>query len=313
MLINGYSHRKSPEITCTIYDASSGPSNTYRDPSQPNSYGIKTGEHGRAIFDVWRGRQATKHDSKFIITRSSHNRGNFFEELSSRDSVECSTEPVTNARRQKAKVSDHYDGGVLLLNGQSDEISDKENDDLSNPKKRAKAQVPPQNIRLQPDQVLSPRSANSRTLPRSPVRPALSPGKSYLARPVSPLKPMGPTATGGAAGILTNMVEKAKSTRATAARKTVASSSASSTAGAGAGRGKKAPQAATAKAGKGRASNSSQSTDASSGTTVVTKTAPTKSPVKKTVMSTIKGMGGTATKKPAATKAAPTRVLRKRT
>jgi hypothetical protein len=194
----------------------------------------------------------------------------------------------------------------------SDEISDKENDDLSNPKKRSKAQGPPQNKRLQADQVLSPRSANSRTLPRSPVRPALSPGKSYLARPVSPLKPMGPTMTGGAAGILTNMVEKAKSTRATAAKKTTASSSASSSAGAG--RGKKAPQPAPAKAGKGRTSNSSQSTDASSGTTVVTKTtAPTKSPVKKTVMGTIKGIGGTAAKKPAAIKAAPTRVLRKRT
>jgi hypothetical protein len=212
---------------------------------------------------------------------------------------------------KRLRLVNHYDSGVLLLNGQSDEISDKENDDLSNPKKRAKAQVPPQNKRLQPDQVLSPRSANSRTLPRSPVRPALSPGKSYLARPVSPLKPMGPPVTGGAAGILTNMVEKAKSTRATAARKTTASSSASSTAGAG--RGKKAPQGAAAKAARGRASNSSQSTDASSGTTVVTKTtAPTRSPVKKTVIGTIKGIGATATKKPAATKAAPTRVLRKR-
>lgn len=220
-----------------------------------------------------------------------------------------SPSPMRVAKR--LRLVNHYDSHVLLLNRQSDEISDKENDDLSNPKKRAKAQVPPQNKRLQPDQVLSPRSANSRTLPRSPVRSALSPGKSYLARPVSPLKPMGPAVTGGAAGILTNMVEKAKSTRATAARKTAASSSASSTAGAG--RGKKVPQVATAKAGRGRASNSSQSTDAGSGTTVATKnTAPTKSPVKKTVIGTIKGMGGTATKKPAAPKAAPTRVLRKR-
>jgi len=220
-----------------------------------------------------------------------------------------SPSPMRVAKRPR--LVNHYDSHVLLLNRQSDEISDKENDDLSNPKKRAKAQVPPQNKRLQPDQVLSPRSANSRTLPRSPVRSALSPGKSYLARPVSPLKPMGPAVTGGAAGILTNMVEKAKSTRATAARKTAASSSASSTAGAG--RGKKVPQVATAKVGRGRASNSSQSTDAGSGTTVATKnTAPTKSPVKKTVIGTIKGMGGTATKKPAAPKAAPTRVLRKR-
>jgi hypothetical protein len=109
------------------------------------------------------------------------------------------------------------------------------------------------------------------------------------------------------------MVEKAKSTRATAARKTTASPSASSTAGAG--RGKKVPQEAVrVKNRKGRASNSSQSTDTSSGTTVVTKaTVPARSPVKKTVMGTIKGIGGTTAKKTAATKAAPTRVLRKRT
>ena len=223
-----------------------------------------------------------------------------------------SPSPMRPAKRLRSvNHSSYY---KQLLKKSSDEITDKENDNLSNPKKRAKAPAPSQNnsrAKLQPDQVLSPRSANSRTLPRSPARPPLSPGKSYLARPISPLKPMGPP--GGAVSILTNMVEKAKSTRATAARTVTVSSSGSSAAPAV--RGKKAPQAAAAKkVGKGRASNSSQATDTSSGTTVVSRTAPTtKSPVKKAVMGTIKGMAATAAKKPAATKAAPTRVLRKRT
>src|SRR5450432_382225 len=199
----------------------------------------------------------------------------------------------------------------------SDEMVDKENDDLSNPKKRVKGPVPAQNpsrARLQPDQVLSPRSANSRTLPRSPVRPALSPGKSYLARPVSPYKSMGPPPASGTAGLLTNMVEKAKSTRATASRPVTASSSSSSSSGVG--RGRRAPQPApAAKAGKGRASNSSQSTDASSGTAIVSKaTGGYKSPVKKAVMGAVKGMKATTAKKPVTGKAAApaTRVLRSR-
>ena len=146
----------------------------------------------------------------------------------------------------------------------------------------------------------------------------MSPGKSYLARPVSPLKPAAPAPAGGAAGILTNMVEKAKSTRPTGGRK---AAEPASTVTVGAGRGKRAaaPTAAP-KVGRGRASTISDSSDTSSGTTVVRKPAAAKNaaPAKKGVMSTIKGMGGTgATKKlPAAKPAAATtgtRVLRKRT
>jgi hypothetical protein len=112
------------------------------------------------------------------------------------------------------------------------------------------------------------------------------------------------------------MVERAKSTRATAVRQITASSSSTSTTGAG--RGKRAPQAAAPKAGK-RASNDSESSAVSSGTTAVTKTAVTKkAPVKKTVIGTIRGIGNTAAKKPLATTVAttkataPTRVLRRR-
>jgi hypothetical protein len=196
----------------------------------------------------------------------------------------------------------------------SDEMVDKENDDLTNPRKRAKGPIAQNTSRpgTQAAQVLSPRSANSRNLPKSPVRPAQAPGKSQLSRPVSPLKPQPPAFAGGASSILTNMVERAKATRTTAARKVTASSSASSM-GTG-GRGTRAPPAAaSSRTGKGRVSNSSQSTDTSSGTTVVRKTVTQGSPVKRTVMGTVKKIEGTVARKAAAAKAAaPTRVLRKR-
>jgi hypothetical protein len=208
-----------------------------------------------------------------------------------------------------------------VLTDFSDDIIDKENDDLNNPKKRAKAPVPParttSRAKLEPNQVLSPRSANSRSLPRSPVQPVTTPRKTQLTRPISPLKPTGPIPASGAARILTNMVEKAKSTRATAVRQVIVSSSSTSTIGAG--RGKRAPQAAAVpKAGKKRVSNGSESSAVSSGTTAVAESVATKkAPVKK-MIGTVKGVRNTAAKKPlaatiATTKAtAPTRILRRR-
>jgi hypothetical protein len=196
--------------------------------------------------------------------------------------------------------------------------TDKENEDIENPKKRPRG--PPQpparttsRANLKPSQVLSPRSANSQRHQRSPVRPNTSQEKSLLARPVSPLKPSPPAPAGGAAGILTGMVEKAKSGRsATAARK------ATNTSAMGAiGRGKRTVALAPPlKGGRGRAASDSSNT---SGSTVIRKApvAPAKkaAPTKRTVMSTIKGMGAT-TKKAAGPKAvaAPSagRVLRKR-
>ncbi|KAF4634243.1 hypothetical protein G7Y89_g3865 [Cudoniella acicularis] len=200
----------------------------------------------------------------------------------------------------------------------SDEISsaDKENEDIENPKKRARGPAPPVRTasrgQLQPSQVLSPRSANSRTLPRSPVRPAGPPAKSALARPLSPLKPKAPIPSGGTASILTNMVEKAKSTRGAATRK--ATETKATTAGAGRGRRAAAPTPAP-RAGRGRASTISDLSD-SSNTTVVRKPVAKKEPAKRTIMSTLKGMGAGATKKVPAAKPASaptgTRVLRKR-
>jgi len=199
----------------------------------------------------------------------------------------------------------------------SDDISsgDKENEDIENPKKRTRgAPVPParttSRAKLQ-TQVLSPRSANSRTITRSPIRP--SPSKSNLARPVSPLKPAAPVPAGGAAGILTNMVEKAKSTRGAATRK--APEPAKTT---GVGRGKRAAAPAPApRVGRGRASTISDSSDTSNSTVVRNPVAAKKEPTKRTVMGTIKGMGGAGASKkvPAGkpeAKATGTRVLRKR-
>ena len=76
--------------------------------------------------------------------------------------------------------------------------------------------------------VLSPRSHNSRTLPRSPIKEypmaPSSPGKSQIARPVSPLKPVSPfksaatAATSVISASVHGMIEQAK--RGTAGRMT---------------------------------------------------------------------------------------------
>ena len=199
-------------------------------------------------------------------------------------------------------------------NYKSDDISvDKENEDIENPKKRTRGEpiVPGRTTSKLQTQVLSPRSANSRSMPRSPVRTAVSPGRSQLARPISPLKPVAPTPAGGAAGILTNMIERTKATRgAAAARKATDTAT-------GAGRGKRvAPAASAPKVGRGRAISSSSD---SSTTTVVRKPGVAKkvAPVKekKTVLSSIKGMASQKkipASKPAAAPTTGGRVLRKR-
>ena len=153
-------------------------------------------------------------------------------------------------------------------------------------------------------------------MPRSPVRTAVSPARSQLARPVSPLKPVAPTPAGGAAGILTSMVEKAKTTRGAGTRKGTDTST-STNASAGAGRGKRtAAPVAAPKIGRGRAISDSSD---SSNTTVVRKQAAAKkvAPLKekKTVMTTIKGMGSQKklpASKPATAPSTGGRVLRKR-
>lgn len=182
---------------------------------------------------------------------------------------------------------------------------DKENEDLSNPKKRAKAAPAPRvaSRTKQADQVLSPRSANSRNAPqpRSPIRPPTS-----MARPASPVKLLPP---GGGASYLTNMVEKAKSNRA-------AATGASKTGTSAVGRPKKPVAAAPApRARRGRPSNSSEASDASARTTIVNRPpAAKKEPAKRTVMGALKSMGAKKTAAaPATSRPAPAgRVLRNR-
>ncbi|RDW84300.1 hypothetical protein BP6252_01890 [Coleophoma cylindrospora] len=200
----------------------------------------------------------------------------------------------------------------------SDEISsttDKENEDVGNPKKRPRGIVVPPRTHSRLDrhepQILSPKSSNTQP-PTSPIRPGLS--KNSSNRPVSPFKATAHAAAGGAAVMLTNMVEKAKSTRAAASRKVTDTM----THGGTAGRAKKAAAANTQPAPAqrvGRGKRQSDSSETSTGTMIVRKAAPPpkKAPTKRTVMGTIKGMSGPASKKAApAPKAAGTRVLRKR-
>ncbi|TVY46950.1 hypothetical protein LOCC1_G003233 [Lachnellula occidentalis] len=183
----------------------------------------------------------------------------------------------------------------------------KENENIENPKKRPRGPAhTTSNAELQ-SQILSPRSANSST--RSPAR--ASPAKSNLARPISPFKPAAPTLAGGSAGILTNMVDKAKSTRAATRKPTEPAKTTI-------GRGKKTAAPAPApRVVRGRAWTINDSSDNDSNGTIVRKpVAAKKEPAKRTVMGTIRGMGGAASKKVQASKPAATntgsRVLRKR-
>jgi hypothetical protein len=114
------------------------------------------------------------------------------------------------------------------------------------------------------------------------------------------------------------MVEKAKSGRGAATTRKVTDQITAITGGAG--RGKRA--AATPvppKVGRGRAISDSSDTSTGTQNTIVRKPvaapATKKAPAKRTVMSTIKGMGGASKKAPASKAAATTpgtRVLRKR-
>lgn len=87
---------------------------------------------------------------------------------------------------------------ILTVCSDTMESVDKENvsesvHNIPNPKKRTKAARGLSRQVTNPSTVLSPKSANSRTLPQSPVRPNLGPPpKSNLSQPVSPFKPLPP-------------------------------------------------------------------------------------------------------------------------
>ncbi|KAI1763432.1 Borealin N terminal-domain-containing protein [Hypoxylon sp. FL1150] len=239
-----------------------------------------------------------------------------------------SLKPIT---RKPVPAKDAPTAGRKRL---STEISgaDKENQDaVENPKKRVRgAPATAEPAPIQPGQILSPTSSNTRFVPRD--RPA-SPTKSMISRPASPLK--GPPKA--STNILSSMVEKAKGTRpAIGTRKATTSSTASSNMGPPTTRTRQAaapsrPPTAASTRGRRKVSATSEASDGSTAT-VVKKAPATRAaasrpasraakpaappPAKRTVMSTLKSA---TTKKPPASKATTTpattgtgRTLRKR-
>ena len=129
-------------------------------------------------------------------------------------------------RTRRVPVCDLATGRILTTRSDAMDSADKENNTQSveaipNPKKRTKMTTTAKSRQAtNPSAVLSPKSANSRTLPQSPIRPELkSPQKSYFAHPTSPLKLISPiklaspvkSATAAATATLASMVnDKAK-------------------------------------------------------------------------------------------------------
>ncbi len=163
------------------------------------------------------------------------------------------------------------------------ESADKENDAqpveaIPNPKKRTKMTTTAKSRQAtNPSTVLSPKSANSRTLPQSPVRPELnSPQKLYFAHPTSPLKPISPiklaspakAAAAAATASLASMVnEKTKLGRPKGVAGRKASNSATvKTAG---GRPRRGADAAKEPEDVRKVSNQSNASSMSTGTTIV--------------------------------------------
>ena len=165
------------------------------------------------------------------------------------------------------------------------DLAEKENDAQSveaipNPKKRAKiATTAKSRQATNPSTVLSPKSANSRTLPQSPSRPELkSPQKSYLALPNSPLKPISPvklaspakTAAAVATANLASMVhEKTKPGRSKGAAAAGRKATNPTTTKAAVGRPKRGADVAQEPEDVRKVSNQSNVSSVSTGTTIV--------------------------------------------
>ena len=165
------------------------------------------------------------------------------------------------------------------------ESADKENNARSmeaipNPKKRAKmATTAKSRQATNPSTVLSPKSANSRTLPQSPIRPELkSPQKSYFALPTSPLKPVSPiklaspakNAAAAATANLASMVnEKMKPGRTKGAAAAGRTATNPTTTKAAVGRPKRGADVAKEPEDVRKVSNQSNVSSVSTGTTIV--------------------------------------------
>ncbi|OAA42911.1 Borealin-lik [Beauveria brongniartii RCEF 3172] len=214
-----------------------------------------------------------------------------------------------NTARSNKRVSTEICGG------------DKENEvDGETMKKRVRAAM--QDNPVRPTQILSPASSNSRLANREIP---MSPTRSYISRPGSPLKAGGVRSAVSATTMLSNMVEKAKAARAASTRKvTTTSSTTASSRGAAARPAsaaktrraappKQQPARPATRTGR-RVSAHSETSEASNGTVVrkpVASKASTAS-TKKSVMGSIrKGVANSRATAP--TTSSSGRVLRKRT
>ena len=169
-----------------------------------------------------------------------------------------------------------------------------------------------------PSTVLSPKSANSRTLPQSPIRPGLgSPQKSYISRPASPLKPYSPVKAASpakaAAAVATAALASMLNEKPNVGRpKTATGPKATSTkkAKAQGTRNKRGAENAQEPEDSRKVSNSSNTSSASTGTTIVKNSRKAPAGVKKNEL----GVRATGKKVAAAAEGPATgrRVLRKR-
>ena len=241
---------------------------------------------------------------------------------------------VGSSQRTRGVKRPRYEYGSLFrkhnANRYSTEMSvssDKENHaaDLELPKKRVKtAMGPPSSSaagratrtgsrKVNPSQVLSPKSHNSRTVPhaQSPLR--VSPPRSYLARPISPAKPMPAAPSASTASVPVSKTRGVTGSRGTT--KKPAGNAVATGSVRGRGRvGANAPAPQHRQAPDRTESRSSLTSDTSAGTTIVKKAAPGRKGVIGKVAGLAAGGKKAAAKKDAAALPPPSsgRVLRAR-
>ena len=188
-------------------------------------------------------------------------------------------------RTRQVLMADVFMLPILISCSDAMESADKENnaqsiEEIPNPKKRTKVNATAQPRQAtNPSTVLSPKSANSRTLPKSPIRPDLkSPQKLYSAHPTSPLKFISPvklaspTKTAAAAAATANLAsivnEKVKPGRS----KAVAGRKASNPTKTAGGRPKRGVNVVKEPEDVRKVSNQSNISSVSTGTTIVNNT-----------------------------------------
>ncbi|KAK7969819.1 hypothetical protein PG996_001743 [Apiospora saccharicola] len=231
--------------------------------------------------------------------------------------------PKPIPRKPVSTIESHARLPHKPLSDEMASVYDKENsaEPTGMPKKKSRAGVVA--AEASSSHVLSPTSTNARVAPRAAERPN-SPVKSMIGRPPSPTKSI---ASKSSSNILSNMVEKAKGSRAAAASRKAAVPTTTGGAAATSTRSRKPPLPAAATTASTRrrrkVSGTSESSEASTATVVKKSTASRANatkpppPAKRTVMGTIKS--ATSKKAPASKATAPPtsatstgRTLRKR-